>query len=97
MSDQVTNPKTGSMLGRLGDASQRDGGTLVHIIVEKLVPRPPCSYSDWGRSTNEAKKTMLADVALCGKRPGRRSVGWEYDTGAPTCSTCLRLAERQTR
>jgi hypothetical protein len=84
--------KIGVLLGRLANGFQADQGRLNHIVTLKKAKRPPCPYNEWGR------KEIVDDdyetwIALCGAKPGRRSVGWSYDEGLqPSCPKCVKKA-----
>lgn len=84
------NFKVGVLLGRLSSGMQGDHGNLYHAVVRKKAKRPPCPYNDFGRKIIE-NDDFEADVSLCGKNPGPRSIGWEFsDIGAEvTCEKCL--------
>ena len=69
------------LLGRLANGAERDRGLLVH-----LVPDPGGPDHTRGNRSKQA---------LCGAKPGRRSVGWSHwntnlDPGPATCPRCLK-------
>lgn len=81
------------MQGRLSSGLQADHGTRVHAVVRKKCKRPPCPYNDFGRK-EIPNDDYEADVALCGARPGRRSVGWATENELPVdCPKCLKKLE----
>jgi hypothetical protein len=84
-------------MGRLSSGLQSDHGTVCHAVVRRQVRRPPCPYNDWGRRRDPDDDTVEREVSLCGKSPGKRSVGWKLDEpgAAVTCDVCLRKLERQ--
>ena len=93
--------KIGYLLGRCASGAEADCGTLNHAVTTKLVQRPLCPYNDWGRNRIPADDTIDAEVALCGARPGRRSVGWSYDNTSiqqtsVTCPRCRKKLEATT-
>lgn len=62
------------LLGRLRDVAESDSGHIAHAVC----------YSE--RSSGRS----LAAKALCGARPGPKSVGWgTYDEEEVTCPKCL--------
>lgn len=65
------------MLGRLTDGAERDHGKLYHAV-----------------PINDKLFPLLfhQNKALCGAKPGRRSVGWQKYEGhtTVTCPRCLR-------
>jgi len=87
--------KVGTLLGRLSNGAEADRGTRAHAVAYKTIQRPPCSFNEWGRNRDPANDTVEAEVALCGAKPGRRSVGWNFDGDKSV--TCPRCAERQTK
>lgn len=76
------------LLGRLANGNEADSGTLIHRVVRKKAKRPPCPYNDFGRKIIE-NDDYETDVSICGKKPGRRSVGWDETTQNVTCPTCI--------
>ena len=60
-----------------------NGAQRNHGLVLHLVPG---SVQHYGRG-----------AALCGTKPGRRSIGWatDYEGQAPTCKRCIAKAEAQ--
>ena len=83
------------MQGRLSSELQADHGSVVHAVHESKAKRHPCPANDWGRKSGP-DDYVLAHVSLCGKRPGRKSVGWSTsDKEAPvTCPRCLKKIEK---
>ena len=82
-----------SFLGRLANGAQADHGTLIHAVALMPAKRPKCPFNDFGRKVieNDDFKTFKT---LCGKTPGRRSVGFTYDiTGDINCPRCLKKLE----
>lgn len=85
------------LLGRLASGLQSDMGTLVHAVIAKRCKRPPCPFNDWGRKVIP-NDDYTANISLCGKRPGRRSVGWDREETEVTCPRCLaKLAKSEGR
>lgn len=83
------NFRIGVMLGRLSDGFQSDHGKRAHAVVRRMV-------TDVSRRTGE-KITVERSVALCGARPGRRSVGWDFENYSDylkTEVTCPRCVEK---
>jgi hypothetical protein len=80
--------RTAVMLGRLSNGAQADHGVVVHLVYFKKVP-----------SLRFPDKPISAEVSLCGKRPGPKSVGWSgYWKGDEvlklSCEKCLKRAQR---
>ena len=69
------------MLGRLSNGFQSDHGALVHALHKTTVPSPRIP-----------EITITIEKSICGRRPGRRSVGWSTnDNDLPvTCPNCLK-------
>jgi hypothetical protein len=93
--------RLGMMLGRLTDGRQADHGKLVHAVVEKFVKPRPNPSNDWGRNAERMAQPVVAEVSLCGKRPGRRSVGWDFrnfatDHPEVTCPRCAKKVKQPT-
>lgn len=88
--------RTAMMMGRLTDGAQADHGRLVHVVTIKSVKPRKTRYNDYGRDLEKMAIKTAAEVSLCGKRPGPRSVGWSPNgDGAPTCHKCIARAETQ--
>jgi hypothetical protein len=94
------NYKIGCLLGRLSNGFQSDHGTKYHAVVLKKVQRPACPFNDFGRNRNPETDYVERYVALCGTKPGPRSVGWDFQNGASTvdnvvtCPRCLKKLEK---
>jgi len=75
------------MLGRLTDGAERDHGSYVHALykAEVFSPRIP-------------DMLITVEKSICGKKPGKRSVGWsdnDNDNDKPiTCPKCLKRLEK---
>jgi hypothetical protein len=91
--------KIGALLGRLSNGFQSDHGIRYHAVVWKRIKRPPCPFNDWGRK-EIPDDDFTAQVALCGAKPGRRSVGWDFQNGSSnvgkevTCPRCLKKLQK---
>jgi len=87
--------RIGALLGRLSNGSQSDHGTRYHAVVRRMVKNPNAGkVLDNGYVLPEK---VERSVALCGARPGRRSVGWDFEnfsTHLGTEVTCPRCLER---
>ena len=82
------------LLGRLANGCQSDHGIRVHAVVIKKVRARPCPYNDWGKDQAKMTEGQMAEVGLCGARPGRRSVGWSPSEGEVNCPKCLKKLEK---
>lgn len=83
--------KKGQMLGRLANGFQSDQGKLIHAVTERITKRKPCPYNDWGKSQEFEKIFVDKEVSLCGKKPGKRSVGWDFNIEKEiNCEKCLK-------
>lgn len=84
------------MLGRLSNGAESDHGTLVHAVRTRKCKRPPCPFNDYGRKAIP-NDDYTAEVSLCGRRPGRRSVGWSWNDKdmAVSCPKCLSKLEKE--
>lgn len=82
--------KLARLLGRLANGFESDKGKLVHAVALMPAKRPPCPFNDFGKKVipNDDFQTWKS---LCGKVPGKRSVGWDYDVSEKivTCEKCL--------
>lgn len=63
-------------------------GKLLHAVTIKKAKRPNCPFNDWG------KKFIPDDdystwISMCGAKPGRTSIGWQWSTSEVTCRRCL--------
>lgn len=80
--------RLGQLLGRLQSGLEHDKGTLVHAVPSggKVIPYPnACGY-------------RYVYPALCGTKPGPKSVGWTYgETKTVTCPRCLKKLAKGTR
>ena len=81
----------GRMLGRLANGNEADTGTLIHALTEKQVPLRPCPLNEFGKIPG---MTTTTTVSVCGKRPGRKSVGWDRTESPVTCAKCLTKVAR---
>lgn len=77
------------LLGRLCTGLESDHGSIVHAIVLKACKRPPCPYNDFGRKVIP-NDSYHREIALCGAKPGKSSVGWSYSDLTVTCKHCLK-------
>lgn len=79
--------RKGMLQGRLLSGAQSDHGSRVHAVVDATVESPRMPGVMITRSRG-----------LCGRLPGRRSVGWAWEpdraVDCPTCLIRLRRAER---
>jgi hypothetical protein len=92
--------KIGKLLGRLASGLESDKGVLAHAVVRKRVKHRPCPANEWGRKVL-GDGLMEASVGVCGARPGKRSVGWDFEVDSNhleskvTCPKCLSRLEKQ--
>jgi len=92
MSDFVS----GKLLGRLASGFESDKGKLIHALTRKISKRPPCPYNDFGRKEIHNDDYYI-EVALCGAKPGRKSVGWDYSETVVTCEKCLKKINKEPK
>jgi len=86
--------KIGVMLGRLTNGFQSDHGTVYHAVIRKMVKHPNAGkVLDNGYVIPEKYET---DVSLCGRKPGRKSVGWKFDDPerVVSCEKCLKKIQK---
>jgi len=76
------------LLGRLSNGRESDRGVLVHAVILKACKRPKCPFNDFGRKVIP-NDSYSAWIALCGTKPGKRSVGWSNTDQAVSCARCL--------
>ena len=91
------NFKIGTLLGRLSNGAQADHGKRSHAVVRKMVKPNPCPYNDFGKDLDKMKEKVERSVAMCGAKPSKKSVGWDfenYSTNLPTEVTCPRCLKR---
>ena len=62
--------------GRGWNGNEKDSGSIIHIVP------PPFDGMNYG----------LHIKALCGIRPGDRSLGWSETKRLPTCPKCIKIA-----
>ena len=92
------NYAVGQMVGRLANDLQADHGTVYHAVIRKEVPFARVTRR---RVAPEMEGKMVErNVSLCGKMPGPRSVGWDFENFSAhlgtkvTCPRCLKKIQK---
>jgi hypothetical protein len=87
--------RIGALLGRLANGFQSDHGTRYHAVVRRMVRNPNAGkVLDNGYVIPDKYER---DVALCGAKPGRRSVGWSWRGNASWTGSSAWRSRRGTR
>jgi hypothetical protein len=86
----TANMRHAMLLGRLANGCESDHGSLVHAVVNKDIKHPKAGQKL--PSGYICPERYATEVSLCGKIPGRRSVGWSTGDNAlaVTCIRCLK-------
>ena len=89
--------RIGQLIGRLSNGLQSDHGHIYHAVVRKMVKMEKCPYSNWGRDPIKSQEKRERSVSLCGRRPGPKSIGWDFENFSSNLDnevTCTKCKER---
>jgi len=83
----MNNAIPAMLLGRLRSGEER-GGILVHALRSE--------FEVSGRSEFEVSGWLIIrNTAFCGRKPGKRSIGWDKVEKEITCKRCLLKIKRE--